>query len=166
MKRWIKRLLVSGLIFVGILAALLLSLAGIARSRGVRAVIPPAPSLIATRVAGADYVDAYRVEVPLGRFRNLDDVIASAFQKGQLVDRSATEVVYQDGAPGLVFDVAYQLIPSGGHAALTMTTTVRYLSATGRAYFALVRPVHRRLVPFMLSRMAQRTDGSGRRSVP
>lgn len=82
-------------------------------------------------------------------------MIAAAFQKGHEVGRSATEVVYQDRAPGLVFDVAYQLTLESEQSVLTMTTAVRYTSGTGRVYFAMVRPIHRRLVPFMVSRMAR-----------
>ncbi len=158
MKRWGGRFLVAGLAIAVLSVALLLTLGAMGHSRGVRVVPPPVGSLIAARAQGATYVDAYRLSVSGDELRDLDDVIAAAFQKGREVARSETEVVYQDRAPGLVFDVSYQLAPDGRRSALTMTTVVRYTSRVGRIYFALIRPIHRRGVPFMLSRMA-RTDG-------
>lgn len=155
MKRWVKRLLATGLAVALLLIGLLLLLAVVANARGVRSVRAPAPSLIAIRAIGADYVDAYRVPVSPERLRSLDDVEAAAFQKGDEVGRSATEVVYHGCGVGLVFDVAYQLTPEGETSLLTMTTAVSYTSGTGRVYFALVRPIHRRLGPFMVSRMAR-----------
>lgn len=155
MNRWVKRLLAAGLAVALLLVGLLFSLAIIANARGVRSVVAPAPSLIAIRAVGADYLDAYRVTASPERLRNLDDVVVAAFQKGDEVARSATEVVYTGCAPGLVFDVAYQLTHESDNPVLTMTTAVRYTSGTGRLYFAIVRPIHRRLVPFMVSRMAR-----------
>ena len=155
MNRWVRRLLMLGLAVALLLIGFLFSLAMIANARGVRSVTAPTPSLLATRAVGADYLDAYRVTVSPERLQNLDNVIAAAFQKGDEVGRSETEVVYEGCAPGLVFDVAYQLTLESEKSALTMTTAVRYTSWTGRVYFALVRPIHRRLVPFMVSRMAR-----------
>lgn len=155
MNHWVKRLLATGLAIALLLIGLLFTLAIVANARGVRSVMAPVPSLIAIRGAGADYLDAYRVAVSPERLRNLDDVVAVAFQKGDEIGRSATEVVYQGCAPGLVFEVAYQLTLESDTSELTMTTAVRYTSGTGRVYFALVRPIHRRLVPFMVSRMAR-----------
>jgi Protein of unknown function (DUF2867) len=51
--------------------------------------------------------------------------------------------------------VALLLIGLSNESVLTMTTAVRYTSGTGRVYFALVRPIHRPLMPFMVSRMAR-----------
>ena len=158
MNPWVKRIVATGVALGALFVGLLLMLSGIGHSRGVRAVVPQAPSLIASRIAGADYVDAYRITVAPRRFRNLDDVIAAAFQKGRQVDRNETEVVYEDSAPGLVFYVAYQLASEGDQTALTMTTVVRYTSSAGRAYFAVVRPVHQRGMPFMVSRMVRSSD--------
>ncbi len=158
MNRWIKRIVAIGLALGTLFVALLLMLSGIGHSRGVRAVVPQAPSLISRRIAGADYVDAYRIAEAPGRFRNLDDVVAVAFQEGRQVDRNTTEVVYEDRAPGLIFYVAYQLTSEGGQSILTMTTVVRYTSSAGRAYFAVVRPVHQRGMPFMVSRMVRSAD--------
>lgn len=155
MNSWVKRVLVTGLAVALVLIGLLSVLAAIAHSRGVRTAAVPAPSLIAIPAGHADYFDAYSVTVPPERFHNLHDVIAVAFQKGHEVGRSPTEVVYQDCAPGLVFDVAYQLTVEDGRSVLTMTTAVRYTNAIGPIYFGLVRPFHRRLVPFMISRMAR-----------
>ena len=158
MNRWIKRIVATGLALGALFVGLLLTSSGIGHSRGVRTVVPKTPSLITSRIAGADYVDAYRITVAPGRFRNLDDVVAAAFQKGRQVDRNATEVVYADRAPGLVFYVAYQLDSDGGQSTLTMTTVVRYTSSAGRPYFTVVKPVHRRGVPFMVSRMVRSVD--------
>lgn len=155
MKRWVKRLLATCLGVAALLLGFVFLLGVVANARGVRSVAVPSPSLIAPRATGMDYVDAYRVAVSSGRLRNLDDVVAAAFQKGDEVGWSTTEVVYTGCAPGLVFDVAYQLDHENDKPVLTMTTVVRYKSWVGRIYFAAVRPIHRRLVPFMVSRMAR-----------
>lgn len=63
MNRWVKRLLATGLTVGLLLIGLSFSLAVVAHSRGVRSVVAPAPSLIAIRAVGADYLDAYRVAV-------------------------------------------------------------------------------------------------------
>ena len=153
MKRWGGRFLGAGLAVLVLSVAMLLTVEAMGHSRGVRVVPPPVGSLIAARAQGAAYIDAYRLSVSGDELRDLDDVIASAFQKGREVARNESEVVYQDRAPGLVFDVSYQLVPDGERPALTMTTAVRYTSRVGRVYFALIRPIHRSGVPFMLSRM-------------
>jgi len=163
MNHWIKRIVATGLALGALFVGLLLMLSGIGHARGVRAVVPQAPSLISSRIADANYVDAYRITVAPGRFRDLDDVVAVAFQKGRQVDRNATEVVYEDRAPGRVFYVAYQLASEGGQSTLTRTTVVRYIrsclaSSERRAYFAVVRQVHQRVMPFMLSRMVRSAD--------
>ncbi|TPW14938.1 MAG: hypothetical protein FD129_989 [bacterium] len=90
-------------------------------SRAVHAVAMPAASLIERQAPGANYLDAYRVAVPPGRFRNIEDVIAVAFQKGHEVGRSATEVVYHGCAPGLTWAVAYQLVAGGEMSMLTVS---------------------------------------------
>lgn len=56
----------------------------------------------------------------------------------------------EGGAPGLRFLVSYHL-ERGSPSHVTFSTAVFYESAVGRVYFFFVRPVHRRIVPFMVS---------------
>jgi hypothetical protein len=64
-------------------------------------------------------------------------------------------VVYAGTSPGLDYHVSYILeggLPASG---LRVSTAVSYRNWIGRAYFAVIRPFHRRLTPFMVSRMAR-----------
>lgn len=144
---------------------LLLSLGGLARESGVRTVTLPRRSLIAAHADGADYFDAYRTPLAQGQFRNLDDVIAAAFQKGYEVSRNETEVVYHGRSCGVAFHVSYKLSSASDPKGLTITTIVRYESAAGRVYFAFVLPAHRKLVPFLLGRMGK-ASGTAHRVSP
>ncbi len=78
MNGWIKRIVATGLALGALFVGLLMVLSGMGHSRGVRLVVPRAPSIIASRIDGADHVDAYRITLAFGRFRNLDDVVAAA----------------------------------------------------------------------------------------
>lgn len=140
-------------LIVGVLGLLVMS--GVAVGHGVEPVPLPLQSYIAAGAASADYTDAYRVPMPYGGFRTIDDVIANAFQKGREIHRSDEEVVYEGDAPGLHFYVSYLLDRTATPPTLTMATRVRYLNRTGRWYFIVVRQVHRRLTPIMLDQMAQ-----------
>ncbi|WP_176523049.1 DUF2867 domain-containing protein [Blastococcus aggregatus] len=61
----------------------------------------------------------------------------------------------------LDFRVSLRLLHSGGAAEfLQLTTTVTVHGALGRAYFALVRPFHRRIVPAMLRSAVTKEPGT------
>jgi len=101
----------------------------------------------------ADYIDAYSSLLVGTNLQTIDKVAEKAFQKGKEIFRSKSEVVYQDGAPGLDFLVSYRLDSESSPKTLTITTAVFYKEPKGRRYFRLISPIHRTLAPFMLSRM-------------
>lgn len=135
------------------IAAALWSLKFVASGRGVREVALPTASLVARFQTGADYADAYELRLKPEAVKNISAVIDSAFAKFAEIGRTDTEVLYTDRSPGLTFYVLYRLDSASSPTTLTMATVVHYTSLRGRLYFTLVRPFHRALVPFMLSRM-------------
>ena len=152
-RRWARR---------GAILALLLSLVGfgsleavrfVAHRRGTSAVDLPAASEIRTRADGADYTDAYRA--PLEDNVTLD---ALSFGGGPPVVRTDREALWEGRAPGLRFIVSYHL-ETDGPRFVTLSTAVFYESTVGRLYFFFVRPVHRRGVPFMVSRIGRGAVG-------
>ena len=151
--RWLKRTLLAFFAFAVVSVTVLWSLTVVARARGVREVALPSPSLAARFQIGADYADAYELRLKPNAVKNISQVIDYAFAKFAEVGRTETEVVYTDRAPGLTFYVLYRLDSASSPTTLTMATIVHYASVKGRLYFTLVRPIHRALVPFMLSRM-------------
>ena len=155
MNGFLLRVFVVGLCVTLAGSLVLLTLGVLAHEDGVRTVRVPRQSLIAAHADGADYLDAYETPLVRNRFRNLEDVIVAAFQKGYEISRSETEVVYHGRSCGVAFHVSYKLSSASDPAGLTMTTIVRYESIAGRVYFAFVRPAHRKLVPFLLGRMGK-----------
>ncbi|MEM8861815.1 MAG: hypothetical protein AAGD96_26125 [Chloroflexota bacterium] len=102
----------------------------------------------------ADYVDAYRAPLRSSSLQDIDTVVYKAFQKGNEISRTGSEVIFQEGAPGLDFAVSYRLEPDDEPRTLTMTTAVLFKGTKGKRYFRFVCPVHCTLTPFMISRMA------------
>lgn len=148
--------------FMAVIAGLGLLIAGVSvtliaigKLRGVQATAVADNSLMAPQTTGANYVDAYQIQVPDNRFADLEALIAVAFQKGQLVAKNDHEVLYTDVAPGLRFHVSYTLKREAGAATVTMATSVHYTKPKGRIYFAFVRPFHRAFLPFAISQMVK-----------
>ncbi|WP_420632145.1 hypothetical protein [Candidatus Leptofilum sp.] len=137
---------------------LILALRFIAMLRGTHQV-EPSISLenkgIKKRFYEADYVDSYRAQLRESNLQNIEAVAQYAFQKGQEVGRSKSEIVFQEGAPGLGFIVAYKLEPERQPKTITMTTAVSFNEPKGNIYFRLICPIHCTLLPFLLSRMAR-----------
>lgn len=123
---------------------------------GVEAVSVSPDRAIASFASDADYVDAFRASVP-AQFVGEELVEDVSFQRGRLVASGPLERVYRGGAPGLVFHVSYVAERTSDDTAFVeMSTVVTYESALGRAYFALVRPVHRLLVPWYWRHVVRR----------
>ncbi len=155
MRRKHRRILQAVVATLGAAIGLVLWLGGLGYWRGVREVRLPSTSLLATTMPEPDYLDSYQVAVRSTAFENISAVRAAAFRKGEEIARSRWEVVYAGSAPGLDVHVSYLLeggLPATG---LRVSTAVHFRNGIGRAYFALIRPLHRRLTPFFLSRMAR-----------
>jgi hypothetical protein len=155
MRKWTKWALLLFLALVLAAGSGIWALRVIAKHNGVSEVMLPHPSLLQGFENGADYADAYAFRLKPGV--NLGLVIDSAFAKFAEVKRSESEIVYTDTAPGLRFYVLYHLDAAVNPTTLTMATVVLYNSLEGKLYFTLIRPFHRSLTPFMLSRMLKRS---------
>jgi hypothetical protein len=150
MIRTVIALLIVALIF-GFLA--LFVLAGIAQTHGV-VEVPASENYASVDIVNADYADAWRADLVERTYKDIDQVGERAFRKGKQIFRNESEVVYQGAAPGLTWQVSYLLDRGTAPNTLMVTTTVRYHNRLGRAYWFLVKPVHRRLTPFRVDQMA------------
>lgn len=143
---------------VVIVAAALLGLfimSSVARMHGVESVPIPPDSYISGHAGNADYADAYRAKMEFNPYRNIDEVIEQAWEKGSgAIYRSDKEVCYEGVAPGLTYRVSYILDFKANPRTLTVCTTVHYVKTKGEWYFALVMPFHKMLMPFMVDRMS------------
>ena len=157
MTRKRRRIVLAGIAAILLVIGVTLWLGTLGYVRGVREVRLPRASLMATTMPEPDYVDSYRAPLPTGHnaLTGLDDLRAAAFEKGEEIARSRWEVVYAGSSPGLDFHVSYLLeggVPATG---LRVSTGVQYRNWIGRLYFAIARPFHRRVTPFMVSRMVR-----------
>ena len=155
MKRKHRRILQAVIAAIGAVIGVVLWLGAVGYVRGVRDLRLPSASLIATTMPEPDYLDSYHVGVRSNWFDDINDLRAAAFQKGEEIARSRWEVVYAGTSPGIDYHVSYILeggIPATG---LRVSTAVRFRTGLGRIYFAVIRPFHRRITPFMVSRMAR-----------
>jgi hypothetical protein len=116
----------------------------------------PSGSLIEKVSDAADYADSYAATVPGALFADFRTLARFAFQRGTLAGETTEEVMYTGCSPGLVYHVSYLRRNDGGETKLFVSTAVRYTSRQGRLYFAVVRPGHRVLTPFMVSVMIRR----------
>jgi len=150
-RRWIRVLaaILGAILIVGFGA--LEALRFVASRRGVDSVPLPRGSAVEAMSGSADYVDAYRSRVPTPV--PLDGIDRFVFQGGARVASSANEVVFESGAPGLRFLVSYYLTDPGPEQSVTVSTVVFYESVVGAIYFAPVKQVHKRGVPFIVSRL-------------
>jgi hypothetical protein len=116
----------------------------------VSSVAHPSGRLIRGLLDEADYVDCYSADIAARL--SIEAVDRAAIQRGRLVERSPTEIVFVDHAPGLRFLVGYAL----AEQRLEITTAVEYVNRTGRRYFTVARPGHRFLVPWLIWWTARR----------
>ena len=120
--------------------------------RGVETVALPVGSRIEALSSDPDYWDSYRV--PVAPPVALDSIERFVFQGGTEVARTPNELVFEGRAPGLRFLISYYLTDPGPAQTLTVSTLVEYESWLGALYFAPVEQVHKRGVPFIVSRVA------------
>lgn len=89
------------------------------------------------------------------------------FQLGQrlgffrLIELSPSEALLGDEDKHLDFRVSLLVGTEGDDPVLTVSTVVQTKNRLGRAYFAVVRPVHRLIVPLMVREMARLLDARG-----
>jgi len=151
--RWLTRLFLF-VLFIGGLAFLVLAIvSSLAGTRGVREVPPPRTKLVDSVSAGADYRDAYQVSIPKGSFTRLDDLMDAAFRKGAREGQREREVMYRKQVFGLPFHTDYVTQRPEGPA-IVVTTVVHLRSDFDRARWAAFKPIHRRLMPLLVGRIA------------
>lgn len=154
------RTLVKVLVVAGVVLGLtaffgLFVMSNLARIDGVAAAAIPNESYLSGSSQMCDYADAYRIPMEFNPFRNIDDVADNAFEKGRgEIHRTDKEVVYEGIAPGLRYDISYLLERRTQPSTLTVCTTVRCETRTGRIYLTLVKPIHKMLLPYMVKRMS------------
>lgn len=149
------KILAGVAVVVAIVALLGLgAMSTLARVDGVHEIPVPSTSLIAANAAAANYADAWRIDMPLDCFANVDAMAKNAFYTPVEIQRDATEVVYEGSAPGLHYEVSYILDRSTHPPAIEVCTAVHIDNREGRLYWAFVHPIHRMIVPYMLKRMA------------
>lgn len=115
-------------------------------SRGPREVseVPlPPDSALTGYLAGAAYMDNFRMQAPRSRFPDVRSLDAISFQRGELVAQNEQEIVYRGSGPGIIYYVRYATIPADSETtSVEMSTVVHMMSRKGGAYFAFVRPIH------------------------
>ena len=150
--RWIKFaiIVITALVVLGFL--LLKILRSVAQNQGVTEVNLPSGSEIERLALHADYVDAYQVTVEKASIP--ESLFVASYGGNREVARTDQEIVTEGIAPGLSFLVSYH--SADGNPQYTIfSTAVFYESVLGRICFFFVRPVHGRIVPFMLSQTFQ-----------
>jgi len=158
MRRRSKAPVIALVLIALVFAVALLTLAAVARERGVRSVSIPKGSLIEKYAVDADYADAYASEISESLFPNREALDRSAFLRCTIAGATDEEIVYTGESPGLVYYLSYLRGHAGSSRNLIVSTVVRYENWKGRLYFAFVRPLHRVLVPFMVSAMVRRAE--------
>jgi hypothetical protein len=88
-------------------------------------------------------------------YSNIDRVAERAFHKGRSeAFRDAHEVVFEGRLIGLHYYVSYVLTRETSPNTLALATSVRFEDKKGKYVWKVLRPIYRRLAPFMLDRMA------------
>jgi hypothetical protein len=143
--------------FVVLLACVvgLFIMAGVAQSHDVVRLPVPSGTFIAGTQPTSDHSDAYVAPLKINGFSSIERVAQQAFHRGQReVFRSDNEVAYEGQAPGLEYYISYVLTRETSPPTLAVATTVRIKEKKGRYYYMVANQVYRRLLPYMLDRMA------------
>jgi hypothetical protein len=152
----LKIILLSAALVASIIGASLVTLGVIGRMRGVSRVPIPTGSLIEPLAQDADYGDSYAAVVPAALFPDTRALDRFAFQRSVLAGETADEIIYIGESPNLIYHISYLRRRDASDTRLFVSTTVDYRNWRGRLYFALVRPGHRQLTPFMVSVMIRK----------
>lgn len=151
----ILRALVVFIVVVAITGFLgLFIMAGVASTHDVVAVPVPPDSYVATMKA--DYTSAFRAPLTYNSYRDIEGVAQEAFRLGgKEVYRGEKEVVYEGTRAGIRYFTSYMLDRSASPHTLTMVTMIRLHGTNSGRLWRVLRPVHKRLAPYLLDRMAQ-----------
>jgi len=160
MRRRLKVILFAPAFLAIAIGASLAIFGAIGRARGVSRVPVPSATLIESLARDADYADSYAAVVSPTLFPDTRTLDRFAFQRSTLAGETADEIMYIGESSSLVYHISYLRRREGTDARLFVSTAVHYKNWRGRLYFALVRPGHRQLGPFMVSLMIRRALAS------
>jgi hypothetical protein len=151
----IKIIIMGAFVVLLVCAIGLFVMAGVAQSHDVVRLPVPSGTFIAGTLPTADYSDAYVAPLRYSGFSSIERVAQQAFHRGHReVFRSDSEVAYEGRASGLEYYISYILRRDTSPPTLAVATTVRIREKKGRYYWMVAKQVHRRLLPYMLDRMA------------
>jgi hypothetical protein len=140
------------LVFTGVMGVFIM--AGVATAHDVVPIPVPSPSYLSSMQG--DYKRAFRVPLTYNTFKDIESVAEHAYPLGGVeVYRSEQEVVYEGYRFGIRYYTSYMLDRSTGPNTLTIVTLVRLHGTRSGYLWRVIRPVHKRLAPYLLDRLAQ-----------
>ena len=129
-------------------------MAGVAGTHDVVRIPVPSDGYLSTMKH--DFVDAYRAPLRFSTYRDVDRLSREAFRLGGVeVYRSEHEIVYEGYRAGIRYYLSYTLDWTTSPNTLTMVTLVRVHGTNAEYAWKAVKPIHKRLSPYLLDRMAQ-----------
>ncbi|MFX0579863.1 DUF2867 domain-containing protein [Nocardia nepalensis] len=115
--------------------------------------IPEAAALARSVPTDWDYIDSYEIAFPSGAPTDPREWSRKIFFGKPFPDRESSEREHLTADAMSVLDFVVSVLVDDDTVAIT--SMVEYRNRLGRMYFAVVRPFHRRLVPWMLARAAR-----------
>ncbi|MFE9326507.1 DUF2867 domain-containing protein [Nocardia sp. NPDC052278] len=118
-----------------------------------RVEIPERATLARSSEADWDYIDSYVITLPPGAPVDPRNWTRKIFFGNPFPDRECDEREHVTADAMTVLDFVVSVLVDDG--TVTITSLVKYRNNWGRRYFAVVRPFHSRVVPWMLARAAR-----------
>ncbi|MEV5836286.1 DUF2867 domain-containing protein [Nocardia sp. NPDC052112] len=118
-----------------------------------RVEIPERAALARSSGANWDYIDSYEVVLPPGAPTDPREWTRKIFFGKPFLDRESDEREHLTADMMAVLDFVVSVLVHDD--TVTITSLVEYRNRWGRMYFAVIRPFHRRLTPWMLARAAR-----------
>ncbi|WP_433524492.1 DUF2867 domain-containing protein [Nocardia pseudovaccinii] len=115
--------------------------------------IPERATLARSSGSDWDYIDSYEIALPPGAPIDPRNWTRKIFFGNPFPDHECDEREHVTADATAVLDFVVSVLVDDG--TVTITSLVKYRNRWGRGYFAVVRPFHRRLVPWMLARAAR-----------
>lgn len=115
--------------------------------------IPERAALARSSGTDWDYIDSYEIALPPSAPIDPRNWTRKIFFGNPFPDRECDEHEHVTADVMAVLDFVVSVLVDDG--TVTITSLVKYRNRWGRRYFAVVRPFHRRLVPWMLARAAR-----------